>query len=139
MMPETNNRFSCIRAAATADGGAVCKFLSALSAISMFSGVAWVGLLAQLSLPVSAANLTYSGSFWATDQFLPPDPRAQVWYASSATHTNVYAYQTLANGAWALVEGGMGTVTHRLAENARRAGASLFRARRVASIDTFGG
>jgi len=43
------------------------------------------------------------------------------------------------NGAWALVEGGMGTVTHRLAENARRAGASLFRARRVASIDTFGG
>ena len=33
----------------------------------------------------------------------------------------------------------MGTVTQRLAENARKAGASLFHSRRVSSIDTFSG
>lgn len=41
------------------------------------------------------------------------------------------------NGAWALVKGGMGTLTRGLADNARRAGARLFRAR-VASIDASG-
>ena len=40
------------------------------------------------------------------------------------------------NGAWALVEGGMGTVTRRLAENARRAGAALVSGARVAEIET---
>lgn len=43
------------------------------------------------------------------------------------------------NGAWALVQGGMGTVSRSLAEEARRAGASLFCGARVASIDTSSG